>query len=296
MKGASSLLLLAIAGCATQPAPPVFAPPPPAAPAAAPTTDAPAGMQWLYGSGEGAASSLQAFRAFADHALAAARTRPQRGVVLAAGVSLSAPRFEACGAKPLAVMLDVDETAIQNLGYEYALARQGKSADAPLLDVWQKAPRREVAPMPGVPEALNAIRAAGMTVIFNSNRDNSDAAATAATLVAAGLGPAVAGETLLLRGDVDGKGGKDGRRSFAGQRYCVVAMAGDQLGDFADGFNERALPPGQRRALAFTGALGGLWGKGWFMLSNPVYGPGLRGDIDEVFPPAVRWGEGEGVK
>ena len=250
-------------------------------------------MQWLYGSGEGAASSLQAFRAFADHALAAVRARPREGVVLAAGASVSAPRFEACGAKPLAVMLDVDETALQNLGYEYALARRGKSSDGALLDAWQKAPRREVAPMPGVVEALNAIRAAGIVVIFNSNRDNPDAAATAATLDAAGLGPAVPGETLLLRGDVDGKSGKDGRRSDVAARYCVVAMAGDQLGDFADGFNDKALSIGQRRALAFTGPLGGLWGKGWFLLSNPVYGPGLKGSIDEVFPPAARWQAGE---
>ena len=191
------------------------------------------------------------------------------------------------------LLVDVDETALQNLGYEYALARRGKSSDGALLDAWQKAPRREVAPMPGVVEALNAIRAAGIVVIFNSNRDNPDAAATAATLDAAGLGPAVPGETLLLRGDVDGKSGKDGRRSFAAQRYCVVALAGDQLGDFADGFNDKALSIGQRRALAFTGPLGGLWGKGWFLLSNPVYGPGLKGSIDEVFPPAARWRAGE---
>lgn len=253
-------------------------------------------MQWLYGSGEGAASSLQAFRGFADHALAAARVRPREGVVLAVGASVTAPRFEACGAKPLAVVLDVDETAIQNLGYEYALASRGKSSDGPLLDEWQRSPQRAVAPMPGVPEALNAIRAAGMTVIFNSNRDNEDAAATAATLGAAGLGPAVPGETLLLRGDVDGESGKDGRRSFAATRYCVVAVAGDQLGDFADGFNDRALPISQRRALAFSGPLGALWGNGWYMLANPVYGPGLRGDIDEVFPLAVRWPDGEGAK
>lgn len=287
---ACALIFVALGGCAARPAPPVVALSPSL------TNPAPPGMQWLYGSGEGAASSLQAFRGFTDHALAAARSRPQGGVVLAAGASLTAPRFEACGSKPLAVMLDVDETAIQNLGYEYALASRGKSSDGALLDEWQKAPQRAVASMPGVPEALSAIRAAGITVIFNSNRDNPDAAATAATLAAAGLGPAVPGETLLLRGDVDGKSGKDGRRSFAAQRYCVVAMAGDQLGDFADGFNDKALSISQRRALAFTGPLGALWGKGWYLLSNPVYGPGLRGEIDEVFPAAVRWRDDEGVE
>ncbi len=32
--------------------------------------------------------------------------------------TLDNPRFEACGKRPLAVVLDVDETALLNLGYE----------------------------------------------------------------------------------------------------------------------------------------------------------------------------------
>ena len=38
---------------------------------------------------------------------------------------------------------------------------------------------------------------------------------------------------------------------------------------------------GNRRA-AVSGPYAGLWGNGWFMLSNPVYGPGMRGTLDEV--------------
>ena len=253
----------------------------------------PSSMQWLYGSGEGAAASLQAYRALRAHALAAMRGRPRDSVVLAPGTTIDAPRFIPCANKPRAVVLDIDETALQNLGYERALALAGKTSDGRLLDVWQKAPRREAAAMPGAVAALNALRARGLAVIFNSNRDRADAAATAQTLVWAGLGPAVPGKTLLMRGDVDGKGGKDGRRSYIGARYCVVAMAGDQLADFADGFNDKRLSPLQRRERASTGALGNLWGNGWFMLSNPVYGPGLDGNIDEVFGPAARW-QGEG--
>ena len=254
---------------------------------------APPSMQWLYGSGEGAAASLQTFRAFEAHALSAMRRRPRMGVVLSPGATMTAPRFAACGKKPRAVILDVDETALQNLGYERELARRGKSSDGKLLDAWQSAPRREAAAMPGAVAALNALRARGLTVIFNSNRDDKDAAATARTLAWAGLGPAVPGRTLFLRGNVDGKSGKDGRREYVAARYCVVAMAGDQLGDFADGFNDKALSPAARRALASNGALGELWGNGWFMLSNPVYGPGLKGGIDELFGPAARWEEGE---
>ena len=101
---------------------------------------APAGMQWMYGSGEGAAASLQTFRAFTDYVLAAKSKRPADSVVVAGG-DLAAGRYEPCGRKPLAVILDVDETALQNLGYEYALAVRGQSSDRALIDGWQGNPQ-----------------------------------------------------------------------------------------------------------------------------------------------------------
>lgn len=285
-------IALLVSACATQPA----AAPLSVAPAVEPADEAPPGMQWLYGSGEGAAASIQTYHAFRDHVLAAVRDRPRDSVILAPGATPADPRFVPCGDKPFAVLLDVDETALQNLGYEYALAARARSADSAMLDRWQGAPRTEVAPMPGAVTALRAVRDAGVTVVFNSNRDAIDAAPTAATLNAAGLGPAVPGETLFLRGDVDGQGGKDGRRTHVAERFCVVAMAGDQLGDFSDAFNARGLSTAQRRTLGATRPVAALWGNGWFLLSNPVYGPAMRGSVEDIFPADVRWpGDEEGT-
>ena len=258
-------------------------PPPPAPPLVS------IGMQWLYGAGEGAATSIQTYRDFSDHVLAAVRKRPKDSVILAEGTNMAAPAFVPCGRKPLAVVLDVDETVIQNLGYEYALAKSGKESDGAALNRWQKEPRTQVKAMPGAVEALNAVKAKGVTVIYNTNRDDEDAVATAATIVNAGLPPGVVRETLFHRGDADGGSGKDGRRTHIAQRYCVVAMAGDQLGDFSDAFNRRGIGVQERRQLAGSGPIAGLWGNGWFLLSNPAYGPGLRGGLDEVYPPEVRW-------
>lgn len=295
--GPAALTAVLLAGCVTTQAPR----PAPAQPAQAQATtiserepSPPPGMQWLYGSGESGAASLQTYHAFREHVLAAARRRPRDSVVLAEGSTLDDPSFVPCLDKPLAVVLDVDETAIQNLGYEYALARSGRTSDSALLDRWQQAPRTEIAPMPGAVTALRAVRAAGVAVIFNSNRDAPDAAATAATLENAGLGPVRHRETLFMRGDVDGDGGKDGRRAHIASRYCVVAMAGDQLGDFSDLFNVRGLSVPDRRRAATSGSFAQLWGNGWFMLSNPVYGPGLRGSFDEVFAPDRQWADPQG--
>ena len=297
-------LLMLTSACAAQPTelpPPPLIPmpvstattlePPPPPPPAETKPLVSAGMQWLYGAGEGAATSVQTYHAFRDFVLAAARKRPKDSVILAAGAATDAPLFVPCGRKPLAVVLDVDETAIQNLGYEYALAKSGKESDGAALNRWQREARTEVKAMPGAVTALNAVRERGVTVIYNSNRDNSDGAATAATIANAGLPRAVPGETLYLRGDADGQSGKDGRRLHIGERYCVVAMVGDQLGDFSDAFNRRGIGVQERRSLAGSGAIAGLWGNGWFLLSNPAYGPGLRGGLDEVYPPEVRWSD-----
>ena len=259
-------------------------------PAAPPAPNPPAGMQWLYGSGEGAASTVQAYRAFRAYVLSAARHRPRNSVMLAPGSTLAAPRFVPCGRRPLAVVLDVDETALQNLGFEYDDASHpGRPYDQERWNRWERTGSGAVAATPGAVPALAAIRAARITVIFNTNRLAAHAAENAAALARAGLGPARHGETLWLQGDVAPGSAKDPRRAAIAARYCVIAMAGDQLGDFSDLFNDRALAVPERRRAATSAPFDRMWGAGWFILSNPVYGSGLRGRIDEVFPAGKRW-------
>lgn len=289
-RGLSVALSLALAACASAPAPAPQAAP---APAAAPAV--PAGMQWLYGSAEGAASSMQAYHAFRDYVLAAARNRPVDSVVLARGATLESPRFVPCGERPLAVVLDADETALQNLGFEYDdAAHPGRGYDQERWNRWEASGSDAVRPMPGAVTALRAIREAGVAVIFNSNRLARFAGANEAVMNRASLGPVRHGETLWLQGDAPGGTAKDERRWAISERYCVVAMAGDQLGDFSDLFNARGLGVAARREAAASGPFARLWGNGWFILSNPVYGPSLRGGLDDVFPSDKRWSDPQG--
>jgi 5'-nucleotidase (lipoprotein e(P4) family) len=283
MKGAALVAALALAGGAEAQTP-------------APEPRVPPGMQWLYGSGEGAASSIQAYHAFRNFVVAAARRRPRDSVVLAEGSTLDAPRFVPCGRRPLAVVLDVDETALQNIGYEYDDAvHPGRPYDQERWNRWEATGAAAVLPIPGAVTALRAIRAARVTVIFNSNRMAVRDAASEAALNGAGLGPARHGETLYLQGDVAPGSAKDPRRAAISRRYCVIAMAGDQLGDFSDLFNARTLSVPDRRRAATGGRFASLWGNGWFVLSNPVYGSGLRGTVDDVFPADKRWSDPRGA-
>lgn len=286
---------MALAGCATTQTPATTAvassdtiviqelPPSPA------PTSPPPSMQWLYGSGEGGAASIQAYHAFRDYVLAAARAQPAESVVLAEGSTLDSPRFVPCANRPLAVVLDADETVIQNLGYEYDEAVRQRSYHQNIWNRWEQTGANSVLPMPGAVTALRAVREAGVTVIFNSNRQAANAVHTQAAIEGASLGPARHGETLYLQGDIAPGSAKDPRRAAISQQYCVIAMAGDQLGDFSDLFNVRTLSVPDRRRAATSGRFAQMWGNGWFMLSNPVYGPSIRGTYDDVFPRDRRW-------
>lgn len=275
-----------LSACATAPAGPSVTTSVPVATAAAPTL--PAGMQYLYGSGEGAAQQLTAFHALIAYATAKAKERPANSVVLAAGSPLVHARFVPCGAKPLAAVFDADETVILNLGFEAdEAAHPGRAYDEARWQAWERTGAGAVAAVPGAGHAFDDLRKAGVTVIVNTNRSTGNAAQTAAALKAAGLGDFRPGETLFTR-DAGAPSGKDARRAAIAGRYCVIAMAGDQLGDFADAFNA-AMPIAERRRLAEHSSAAGLWGKGWFVLPNPVYGTALRGGPDDVFPTAKRW-------
>jgi 5'-nucleotidase (lipoprotein e(P4) family) len=246
-------------------------------PAPAPEPQIPSSDQWLYGSAEGSVATLQAYKALTNYALGAARHRPRFGVVLAAGSSAVGPAplsFVPCGAKPLAVVFDADETLIWNIPpTRYDLINKGGAFDPKTWDAWERTGAGHATPISGVQQALSALRAAGITPIVNTNRSAANAAGTEATLDAAGLGHFVHGKTLFLQGDDEQKGSKDGRRARIAASYCVIAMAGDQLGDFSNAFNDPALPPAERRAAATTGPAAALWGRGWFLLPNPSYGP-----------------------
>ena len=251
----------------------------------------PPGMQYLYGSGEAAASSLQTYRALDTYLMARASDRSigheVQSVVFAKGSTLARPVFEPCDGKPLAVVFDVDETVILNLGFEADQAKRGGVYDDQRWSRWEQTGGDKVAPVPGALDAVEIARKAGVTVIFNSNRSLANADATAAMLKAAGFGDVSYGDTLWLA--TPGESGKDARRWKISQKYCVIAQVGDQLGDFTDLFNTTTPNVDARRRLATSRETEWLWGLGWFLLPNPVYGSALKGNFDEVFPTDKQW-------
>jgi len=252
------------------------------------------GQQWLYGSAEARIALKQEWNAIAAYIEAKAANRPNTSVVLAPmtedSAAAGAADFLACDAdQPLAAVFDADETLIWNLGSMGYFTREGVGFDPAIWDEWEKTGAGKAVAIPGVKDAFKRIRDAGVEIIVNTNRSNANIQGSADTLKAAGLGEFAHGRTLYLRGDAPGGSGKDGRRYMISDNYCVIALAGDQLGDIADIFNDEALTPPERKALTAAPAFDQMWGNGWFILPNPVYGPSLAGTMEEVFPESTDW-------
>ena len=283
------LASLLLAGCAATPAPVATAPTPPPADASTEGAKPPVALQYLYGSAEAAIAVRATNTRIADYGMWRIKQRPTDSVILAAGATMDAPRFEPCDSKPFAAVFDADETLIWNLGPMRYFAEKGTAFDPNIWDQWEKTGAGQAIAMPGSVDMLAKLRAAGITVIANTNRSAANAKGSADTLRAAGLGEFKHGETLFLMGDDASGSSKDGRRAAIAAKYCVIVLAGDQLGDFSQQFNVRDLPAAQRMALATGTAASALWDKGWFLFPNPVYGPWEKLGRDDVFPSDKQW-------
>lgn len=287
MRGFAITASLLLAGCASAPVEVATTPPQPSAPAPAEAAKPPVALQYLYGSPEAAVAVRATNARIADYGVWRVKERPKDSVVLAPGATIDAPAFEPCGDKPFAAVFDADETLIWNLGPMRIFAQSGY--DPKIWDQWEKTGAGKAVAMPGTVEMVTRLRAAGITVIANTNRSAANARGSEDTLRAAGLGEFKHGETLFLLGDYADGSSKDGRRGAIASKYCVIILGGDQLGDFSQQFNVKDLPAAQRMALATSAGATALWDKGWFLFPNPVYGPWEKLGWDDAFPSDKNW-------
>lgn len=173
---------------------------------------------------------------------------------------------------PTAVVLDLDETVLDNSVYQARLLRDRSNFNPVTWGEWVKAGEAEA--IPGAREFIAAARRLGHTVFYITNRDCLTPAPTAEdkcpaktatmrNLVALGIDPAPDPERMLLRGEQpDWVSGKTVRRAFIAANYRIVALVGDDLGDFV----EPRVYIGDRERLASR------FGTSWFLLPNPIYG------------------------
>jgi 5'-nucleotidase (lipoprotein e(P4) family) len=174
---------------------------------------------------------------------------------------------------PTAVVLDLDETVLDNTVYQARLLRDGASYNSKSWGEWVGAAEAEA--VPGAREFIAAARRLGHTVFYISNRDCKAPpptpadpcpakTATLKNLVALGIDSKPDPARMLLRNERPewNVSAKTQRRAFIAANYRIVALVGDDLGDFID----------PRQFAGDRDRLEPRFGSSWFLLPNPVYG------------------------
>jgi 5'-nucleotidase (lipoprotein e(P4) family) len=163
-----------------------------------------------------------------------------------------------------AVVLDVDETALDNSTYQLERAAYGLPYDDGSWGKWVE--RREATAVPGVVGFVEVVRRAGGRVAWITNRDASLTDATRANLKTVGVWTdddrLCAQKTQYTKADrrrevVTGKGDC----SWPSTPMRVVVFVGDQLGDF----------PEASEQIPQTGS-DAAFGRTCFLLPNSMYG------------------------
>jgi 5'-nucleotidase (lipoprotein e(P4) family) len=164
---------------------------------------------------------------------------------------------------PPAVILDVDETVLDNSYYEARLIRDGGSYGPKTWDAWCK--EATATPIPGALEFCQYAHKKGATVFYVTNRKSHLREATRKNLVAQGFPMREGVETVRTR---DKQRDKGPRRIAIAKEYRILLLVGDNGSDFCSPL--LAETNAETRAVADKHSA--WWGGRWILLPNPMYG------------------------
>jgi 5'-nucleotidase (lipoprotein e(P4) family) len=177
--------------------------------------------------------------------------------------------------KPPAVILDIDQTVLDNIAYQARLIENGKYYP----DGWDAWCMEEKAYyIPGVEQFLAFATSLGVEVFFVTNRTANLEEATRNNLEKLGFSFSTKLDQLLMKDEKpEWTSDKTSRRQLIANDYRIVMMIGDNFGDFVSLDVNRSSTE-QRNDVAKT--YNEMWGHSWFMLANPTYGDWESAFID----------------
>jgi 5'-nucleotidase (lipoprotein e(P4) family) len=170
---------------------------------------------------------------------------------------------------PPAVILDLDETVLDNSVLEARLTAVGESYSDPVWTKWVN--ERSAGLVPGAMDFLQFAHANGVAPIYITNRvcdpsKEDDPTVQVLRNLHVPLDPVT--DRLVCAKDSK-ESDKTERRRMCAARFRILLLFGDQLGDFLQ------IPPAsatlEGREKLFL-AHQSLWGERWFQLPNPMYG------------------------
>ena len=191
---------------------------------------------------------------------------------------------------PPAVILDIDETVLDNSSYQARQIRDNSQFAADTWDRWCQEARATA--VPGARAFTQYAEKRGVTVFYITNRTANVEEATRRNLGALGFPLTPGIDTVLTRAERPEwqASAKGARRAHVAHDYRILLLVGDDLGDFVV---DASGTPQERAARAAAQA--DWWGRRWIMLPNPTYGSWERAIIGNAPDPiaakrrALKW-------
>ncbi|ADZ93058.1 5'-nucleotidase, lipoprotein e(P4) family [Marinomonas mediterranea] len=197
---------------------------------------------WMQNSGEFKALSYQAFNL--------------------AKMSLDDYLEQHKGSKKVAVVVDADETVIDNGAYEAWLVGKDFGYSSKTWAKWMEA--AQATAMPGALDFLTYAEQKGVEIFYVTNRKMVGLEGTRKNLKALDF-PFVDDAHLMLR---DSTSNKEPRRQKILADFDIALLMGDNLNDFSADFKTKSLE-GSYAAVEKNKA---LFGTKYIVLPNPTYG------------------------
>jgi len=198
---------------------------------------------WVQNSGEFAALNLQAYQ-FAKLRLAQ---------IIAQEPS----------EKPRAIVLDIDETVLDNSRYEAFVIETGSEFNQEDWQKWTGLAQAE--PIPGALDFLNFTKNNNVEIFYLTNRSENEREATLKNLKEQNF-PYADNEHLILK---TSESSKENRRQKIAEKFNIVLFFGDNLSDFSDIYYRVADGKTAREKVLENPE---LFGTKFILLPNPMYG------------------------
>ena len=167
---------------------------------------------------------------------------------------------------PPAVVLDVDETLLDNSKYQVWMMRTNQSFST---KSWNQFCAAQVSTaIPGAVEFATYADSKGVKVFYVTNRGAETEKDTRENMQRLGFPLGGNVDTFLMQAETpDWTSAKGTRRAYVARDYRILLNIGDNLGDFDDRYRTSEAD----RVKAFEAGMP-YWGRQWLMLANPTYG------------------------
>ena len=169
-------------------------------------------------------------------------------------------------ALPPAVILDVDETLIDNSRYQVWMLKNNQSFST---RTWNEFCAAQISTaIPGAVEFAKYADSKGVKIFYITNRDVVTEKDTRENMRKLGFPTGGNVDTFLMQNKQPGWGSaKSSRRAVVTKDYRVLLNIGDNFGDFDDRYRGSEAD----RIRAYEESIS-HWGRQWLMIANPTYG------------------------